>query len=185
MESKREIRKRILRIRNELTMVQRSHSEALMINKILSHEWYCDAKKILLYYGYGSEMDTKQLINASFQQKKEVYLPKVHNDTMSFIRIYSDEILKEGYKGILEPDDKTDKDIFSFKDHNPDEVLMIMPGVAFDKNRNRIGYGKGFYDRYLSDKDKLRTIAICFNCQMIDLIDADENDIKPKQIIYC
>ena len=62
---------------------------------------------------------------------------------------------------------------------------MIMPGVAFDAGRNRIGYGKGFYDKYLQDKEalQLRTIAIGFGCQMIDAIPAEENDIRPCQVI--
>ena len=60
-----------------------------------------------------------------------------------------------------------------------------MPGVAFDKQRNRIGYGKGFYDRYLADKEKLqlRTIAIGFQCQLVEAALSDRNDIKPYQVI--
>lgn len=60
---------------------------------------------------------------------------------------------------------------------------MIMPGVAFDVRRNRIGYGKGFYDRYLADKEGLHTIAIGFDCQMVPEIEAGEKDIKPMQVI--
>jgi len=62
---------------------------------------------------------------------------------------------------------------------------MLMPGVAFDGMRNRIGYGKGFYDRYLFDKPalQLRTIAIGFKCQKVEAIPANDNDIKPYQVI--
>ncbi len=62
---------------------------------------------------------------------------------------------------------------------------MLMPGVAFDKYRNRIGYGKGFYDKYLQDKKELsiRTIAIGHQCQMVEEIPVMDNDIKPGQII--
>jgi 5-formyltetrahydrofolate cyclo-ligase len=60
---------------------------------------------------------------------------------------------------------------------------MIMPGVAFDPERNRIGYGKGFYDRYLQDKPALRTIAIGYDCQMVAEIQTEETDVKPMQVI--
>ena len=66
-----------------------------------------------------------------------------------------------------------------------EKILMLMPGVAFDKKRHRIGYGKGFYDRYLAGKEalQLRTIAVGFQCQMVEEIPAEELDIKPYQVI--
>ena len=60
---------------------------------------------------------------------------------------------------------------------------MIMPGLAYDRKRSRIGYGKGFYDRYLQEKEALHTIAIGFDFQMVNDIEEEPNDIKPKQVI--
>ena len=88
----------------------------------------------------------------------------------------------EGYKGIREP--KGDTEVYSGKDASlADKTLMIMPGVAFDRNRNRMGYGGGFYDRFLSDKPWMHTIAIGYQCQMFPEIPVEENDIRPGQII--
>jgi 5-formyltetrahydrofolate cyclo-ligase len=102
---------------------------------------------------------------------------------MEFYRINSLEELQAGYRGILEPSGETEK--FLFRPGNADKTLMLMPGVAFDSYRNRIGYGKGFYDRYLADKEELQlhTIGIGFSCQLVDEIPAQEGDIKPYQVI--
>ena len=74
---------------------------------------------------------------------------------------------------------------FQYDESLAESTLMLMPGVAFDSFRNRIGYGKGFYDRFLEEKMALqfRTIAVGFKCQMVDEIYAEENDIKPYQVI--
>ena len=84
--------------------------------------------------------------------------------------------LEPGYMGIMEP--------VSDEHEVPDGGLMIMPGIAFDNERNRIGYGGGFYDRYLSEhmNDYYKT-AICFDYQVVESIQADEFDIKPDKII--
>ena len=102
---------------------------------------------------------------------------------MTFYRIMPGEELIEGYKGILEPDLLTTHEKFVFDREKQNDVLMIMPGVAFDAKRNRIGYGKGFYDKYLADKPDLRTIAVGFAMQMIPEIEAEETDIRPMQVI--
>ncbi|HKM34400.1 MAG TPA: 5-formyltetrahydrofolate cyclo-ligase [Lachnospiraceae bacterium] len=183
METKREIRKRILSVRDALPTEKRVRSELLMTKKILEHQWYGGAKIILIFVKHGSEIDTNQIIEDSFHQNKKVYIPKIINDTMVFIRVYQGELLTEGYKGILEPQEKDLSEVFCYENENPHEILMIMPGVAFDPYRNRIGYGKGFYDRYLSDKENLHTIAIGFDCQIVSMIESDRNDIKPNQVI--
>ena len=91
--------------------------------------------------------------------------------------------LSAGYKGIPEPPEIAEKFVF-----NPDEMehtLMLMPGVAFDVFRNRLGYGKGFYDGFLTGKNalQLRTIAVGFQCQMVERIPERDGDIKPYQVI--
>lgn len=185
MESKREIRKRVLSVRDALTREERMISQNEVNRKILEHPWFHRASSVLVFISFGSEIDTGYIIEMSFQQGKKVYVPKIIGDTMIFIRIYQGEALTESYKGILEPPIKNEKDIFRFEKEDPLKVLMIMPGVAFDSERNRIGYGKGFYDRYLSDKENLNTIAIGFDCQMVSVIESDSNDIKPDEVICC
>ena len=184
MERKKEIRKRVLAKREALTPAERYRSAVLITDSILNHEWFYNAEYILLFASYGSEISTDELLLASLKLGKKVYMPRVQGDTMEFYRIFSVDNLVTGYKGILEPDGLSERFVYTctYK-QNPDKVLMIMPGAAFDPKRNRIGYGKGFYDKYLTDKQELHTIAIGFDCQMVESIDADENDIKPMQVI--
>ena len=85
-----------------------------------------------------------------------------------------------GYKGIPEPD--TDM-LFQYSEDEMSHTLMIMPGVAFDIYRNRIGYGKGFYDRFLQKHKNSHTIALGFEMQIIDSVPTDEHDIRPEFLI--
>lgn len=183
MRSKQEIRKSTLQLRDEVSLEQRIRAEVLLTERILGHQWYYKAKTILLYMRHGSEIDPIQIMEDAFHKNKRVYLPKVIEDKMVFIRIQKGEKLEKGFFGILEPKLDEQSEIFTYKEEREDDVLMIMPGVAFDVLRNRIGYGKGFYDRYLSDKESMHTIAVGFDCQKVAMIESDENDIRPGQII--
>lgn len=187
MESKKEIRKRILAKRDALSDAQRFRSQMLLTERILEHEWYKQAEAVLLYAAYGSEISTDAVLENALRTGKKVYLPKVEECFMEFYRILKTTDVKPGYRGILEPDGRSEK--FIWQEDAVDAIqsrtpaLMLMPGVAFDVSGNRIGYGKGFYDRYLADKASLPTIAIGFACQMTEHITADETDRKPMQVI--
>jgi 5-formyltetrahydrofolate cyclo-ligase len=106
---------------------------------------------------------------------------------MKFIQIKSLDELAEGYYGILEP--KRDEPVWDDKESDGTEnitaaeTLCIMPGLAFDKHFNRIGYGGGFYDKFLQKYDSIYRIALCFECQIVDEIEAEDTDIKPNMII--
>ncbi|MBO5167063.1 MAG: 5-formyltetrahydrofolate cyclo-ligase [Lachnospiraceae bacterium] len=196
MGTKKEIRKRILAKRDALKPAERFRSEALVTDRILEHQWYHKAEYILLFASYGSEISTDEILKDALKSDKKVYMPKVEGENMEFYRISAKEDLVAGYKGILEPDGTSEKFVYEQCQRETTydslelatardfvSVLMIMPGAAFDIKRNRIGYGKGFYDKYLADKPDLQTIAIGFDCQMVEYIEADDNDIKPMQVI--
>ena len=182
METKSEIRKRVLACRDALTPAERIRSEVLLTDRILGHQWYYGAEEVLLFVSCGSEISTGEIMADAFRQGKKVYVPKVMGENLAFYRIRSEAELQKGYKGILEPE-AIEAERFVYKEEKADRVLMLMPGAAFDRVRNRIGYGKGFYDRYLSDKDSLHTIAIGFDCQMVSVIESDKNDVRPMQVI--
>ena len=182
MEGKAQIRKRILEKRNALTPMQRMRSEILVTERILGHQWYYKAGEILLFASSGSEISTSDIMEDAFISGKKVYLPKVEGEDMHFYQVLQNETLVKGYGGILEPSGDREKQ-FVYEESKREAVLMLMPGAAFDPMRNRVGYGKGFYDRYLADKRSLHTIAIGFDCQMTAEIESCETDIKPMQVI--
>lgn len=182
-EEKRCIRQRVLQTRNALSKEEQERAATLITDRILGHQWYYLSDALLCYAGYGSELDTRQLIQETLKNGKKVYLPKVEGTAMTFYRITSLSDLQEGYHGILEPAGDTER--FVYQEETADKVLLLMPGVAFDPYRNRIGYGKGFYDRFLEDKPllQLRSIAIGHKCQLVEEIPAEETDIRPYQVI--
>ena len=105
---------------------------------------------------------------------------------MIFYKIDDLSSLKEGYKGILEPDGLGE--VYDYYKQNAADIektLIIMPGAAFDTKRNRIGYGGGFYDRFLADKEGLvkHSIAVGFLCQLVGEIPFEETDIRLQQVI--
>lgn len=183
MTDKRNIRKQILHERGMLPKEQRILEEEYVTQKVLTHQWYLNATDFLVFKSYGSEISTEYMISRAFKDGKRVYLPRVLADGehMEFFRMESPSDVENGYRGILEP---KGKEMFQYEACKKEKVLMIMPGVAFDQDGNRIGYGKGFYDRYLSTKEGLRTIAVAFRCQIVKKIERDPHDISPMQVLF-
>ena len=144
---------------------------------------YQDNDNIIIYVSYNQDVDNSGIINKSLERGKKVYVPKViinkedrSDKYMEFVRINSYDDLQDGYMGIKEPV-SDDYEI-------PQDGLLVMPGLAFDVTLNRIGYGGGFYDRYLvKNGDRYYQTAICFDYQVLDDIPAEEFDIRPDMII--
>ncbi len=182
-ETKRDIRRKILSIRDGLTKEEREKASLLITERICGHQWFYLAEIFLAFVSYGSEIDTTEILSEALKKGKKVFVPKVCGEDMFFYRITCLEELTVGYKGILEPEGNTE--CFEYDPAQADKVLMLMPGAVFDSKRNRIGYGKGFYDRYLAHKEalQLRTIAVGYQCQMVEEILAEEQDIRPYQVI--
>jgi len=185
---KRTLRKQILAQREALSPKEREKAKFLITERICGHQWFYLSDTILGFVSYGSEIDTTEILQEAFRLGKKVYLPKVESATsaessMHFYRVEALEELQEGYKGIREP--KGDTEIFTYRPEEVDKVLMLMPGAVFDRLRNRIGYGKGFYDRFLADKEalQLRTIGLGYQCQLVEELTGEEWDIRPYQVI--
>lgn len=186
---KKALRKELLARRDALTGAEQERAKVLITERIIGHQWFYLSNVILGFVSYGSEICTLEILEEALKKGKKVYVPKIEQDgqsdedTMEFYRIRSLEELKEGYKGILEPDGSSEK--FVYDADEAKETLILVPGVGFDPYRNRMGYGKGFYDRFLANKEELqiRSIGIGHVCQRVDEIPMDENDIKPYQVI--
>lgn len=184
---KREIRRQVLALRGNLCDTERERAKVLLTERILGHQWFYRSDTLLGFASCGSEIDTGEILKEALHLGKKVYLPKVTDEaerSMVFLRIETVEKLESGYRGIPEPD--AGAEAYEYLAGDTERVLMLMPGVAFDGRRNRIGYGRGFYDRYLADKPdlQLKTIAVGFRCQMIEEeIPCGEHDIKPYQVI--
>lgn len=134
---------------------------------------YRNARVIYPYLAYNQEIVTTALIEQAWRDGKAVAVPKCYEDSrMEFHRISSFSEVEPGYCDIPEP---IGGDIAE-----DDEVLILMPGIAFDKDFNRIGYGGGYYDRYLDRKQNCRFIKVAFayDFQLLDHIETEEHDYK-------
>ena len=101
---------------------------------------------------------------------------------MDFYRIVSLDDLEEGYKGIREPG-TCDGEMLFHAGAGQEKSLMLMPGSVFDRERNRIGYGGGYYDRYLERETGFTVMAVCFDIQVQEKIPSDIHDRKPDMIL--
>ncbi|MFL7797564.1 5-formyltetrahydrofolate cyclo-ligase [Clostridium chauvoei] len=178
--SKKELRDKVLLIRDNLNAKEKIEKDNNILSKLLNTELYKNSTNIFTYISYGSEVDTKELINKSLKNGKKIFVPKTIKESreMKAINITSLENLTKDKYGILEP--------ISF-DKNIDKNkldLIIMPGSVFDSNGNRIGYGGGYYDRYLLDIYKENNkVALAYDFQVKDNLLVDEHDIKVDYII--
>jgi 5-formyltetrahydrofolate cyclo-ligase len=182
METKKEIRKRMLEIRGNLTHEEIKAKSELIVQKVLQTPEYGESQNILLYADYTNEVQTVKIFEDAIRRGKRVYFPKSDalTNTMEFYRVMSVGQLERGYKGILEP---RETESLRYRLNRKEDTLIIVPGVAFDTSGYRLGYGKGFYDKYLSNKRQISTMALSFSEQIVDEIPHDTYDIKMDKIV--
>jgi len=137
---------------------------------------YQDAQIIYAYMDCKHEVETREMIRTAWKDGKKVAVPKVQGERMQFYYIQSFETdLEEGYFGIQEP-----RELYPA---NETKALLLMPGVAFDEARHRVGYGGGFYDRFLEEHPEMVTVALAFEFQVKAEVPYEEFDICPAKIV--
>ena len=175
MEEKKAIRQIIRRQRKELDPVVWQSETDEICRRTSELDLFREATDIYCYIDFGGEVGTRPLIMEAWKLGKTVWVPKVHGKTMDFYDIHSFDELKPGAYGIPEPEDGIPA--------KAEDGLMIMPGVAFDTARNRVGYGGGYYDRYLEAHPHLHTLALAFDMQVLFEVPAEAQDIKPQILV--
>lgn len=181
-EEKRLLRKSILQKREEMSLEERLTLSYEIMEKAVAHPDFLQAEEILIYVNYQSEVITKGIMEYAFLLGKKVYCPKVLSEgEMEFFEISSIKDLREGYKGILEPEKNSDR---QWKPSGK-IPLLLMPGAVFDRQGHRIGYGKGFYDRFLERMgDCLETkAALAYGMQVKEEIPFEPHDLCADMII--
>lgn len=181
LETKNVIRKTVLAQRNAINIICKQDYDKKIANKLFATKEYQNAKQLLIYLSFGSEVDTFGIIQQARKEGKEIFCPKVLGDgIMDFFHYTSKEETLPGFGNILEP---VSEKKFLYEE-NDKSALMIMPLSTFDEKRNRLGYGKGFYDRYLQEKRLLNTIALAYEEQKwIHHLPVSVFDIPPNMII--
>ncbi len=174
--SKKEIRDTVLDIRRSFDKDYLNRLSTVICNRVIKQQVYKDCKDLVLYMPVNNEVSLDILMDDALTQGKNVWLPRVINKNMEFYRYTRDTALIKGAYGIPEPNTE---EILT-----PDnQTLIIMPGAAFSEDMGRIGYGGGYYDRYLSKHPYCSTIAVCYNFQIMPMIPMEDHDIRPDMII--
>lgn len=172
---KRKLRKEIREKRDSISIKDRKKRSKIIAEKFFDTVFYNYSNNILVYYPFGSEIDTTIIIRQALENNKRIILPKVYSRELKLYYVNKlSEQLERGKYGILEP-------ISSFC--RPAEIkdidLAVVPGLGFDKDLNRLGYGKGFFDRLLTlIPEEVKKIALCFDVQVVESIPVSEYDIK-------
>lgn len=170
---KKELRSHIKALKRQHTKVSLIEQSSLILNKLESHKDFIEAKTVMLYSSLPDEVQTIEFIE-KWRHKKRIILPTVVGDDIIPVELTDDTDFAIGDFNILEPQNKP---------YNGSYDLIIVPGVAFDKDGNRIGRGKGYYDRFLSKHIDIKRIGICFDFQLIERVPTEDNDIRMHEII--
>ena len=174
---KKALRQMIREKKCAMTETQIVVKSCLLAELFAASELYQRASTVYGYLPYNQEVRTVSMLERALADGKRVAVPKVYGDEMKFI--YLDDLTKveKGYSGIPEPvldepiaDDKT--------------ALVLMPGLAFDSLGHRIGYGGGFYDKFLSSEPGHPTLALCYDFQMLPYLETEEFDMPVDCVLW-
>ncbi len=203
MEDKATLRKRILKIRDLQDPEEKKNKDRCIRKNLLSLIKERDVKCVLLFVSFRSEPDTYAIIEECLADNINVVVPKVEGNDMRFYYISGSDDLEAGYKGIMEPADgcipwevDPETDLTGTGDRSNDtkersnsiadplHTMIVVPGAVFDKEGYRIGYGGGYYDRFLKVHPGLFKAGICYDFQVTDRIPGDTWDEMIDCIVY-
>lgn len=181
---KNELRKEAKVYRGNLSEDDRLNKSTKIISNLKGLEVFQKADVVLMYASLQGEVETLKFIQELLEEgKKEIYCPVTRDEEMDFYRIQTWEDLKEGNFRVLEPKAMENKLLIPQKDIR---YCIIMPGLMFDKMGNRLGYGKGYYDKYLAklpEDVNVIAIALSYEAMVKDEIPAEETDRRVDYIV--
>ncbi len=171
MDEKVKIRSKALKSRESLDQKTRAEKDRKIAENLESLSAFKNAHHILFYYSVRDEADTRKLID-KYLSAKQLYLPVIRGKShLQAVPVKRPLRLKKGYEGVPEPVDEDPNSVYD------DAVeLIIVPGVAFDKKGERIGMGKGYYDRYLAEYGSSLKVALAYEEQVLDYVPKDIDD---------
>ncbi len=179
-ELKRKIRSGIQEKRDSLDGSIRQEKSRLIANRLIGLDQYDRSLHMLAYYPFRSEIDTRIIIRDAISRGKKIALPRVGDDNLELFYIKNlEEDLEPGSYDIMEPIPSR------CQRAEPSRIdLVIVPGVGFDREHNRLGYGGGFYDRLLNSiPGNAPRIALSFDLQVIDKVPVSGHDLKIDMLI--
>ena len=175
--NKTELRRVIRAQKRAMTEAQINEKSQALGKLFAESDLYKNAKTIYGYLPYNQEVRTVPMLEQALRDGKRVAVPKCYGDEMRFIYLDDLSAVEKGYAGIPEP--IADEPVAHDK-----TALVLMPGLAFTTTGQRIGYGGGFYDRFLSAEPDHPTLALCFDFQIQEEIPTEEFDIPVDLVLW-
>ena len=175
--NKQELRKQIRAQKRAMTIAQIEEKSRILGELFAQTEEYRRAGTIYGYLPYNQEVRTVPMLEQALADGKRVAVPKCYGDEMRFIYLEDLSQVEKGYCGIPEPiaDEPIAED---------ETALVLMPGLAFDPQGHRMGYGGGFYDKFLEKEPNHPTIALCYEFQMLEHLETEAHDIPVDTVLW-
>ncbi len=173
---KSSIRKSILKRRLALSKANLASLSSSIQTRLIESDYFIGAKSVAVYSPINNEVETDKIIAACFEMNKKIFLPKLHTTDLNFLALQPDSQFQENKFGIPEICN-SEAEIAGHID------LMICPGIAFDSKKNRVGYGGGYYDRYLTSASYNHLGMLGFSMQKTESISVDSFDIPMEFIL--
>ena len=170
---KKELRFHIKTLKKQHSKECLLEQSKLILNKLENNKSFIEAKTVMLYSSLPDEVFTHDFLK-KWRNEKRIILPTVVGDDIIPVELSKDTEFAIGDFNILEPQNN---------EYTGNYDLIVVPGVAFDRNGNRIGRGKGYYDRFLCKHLDVNRIGICFDFQLVDEVPTEDNDVKMNEVI--
>lgn len=174
---KKALRRMIMQQKRAMTPEEIAHKSAALAELFLATDAYRNAKTLYGYMPYNQEVRTVPILEQALRDGKQVAVPKVYGDEMRFIYVTDLTAMEKSDFGIPEP-------IADTPVGDDPHALVMMPGLAFDKEGHRIGYGGGFYDKFLEAEPEHPTVALCYDFQMFPYLQTQEHDIPVDAVLW-
>ncbi|MCQ2316998.1 MAG: 5-formyltetrahydrofolate cyclo-ligase [Bacteroidales bacterium] len=173
MIEKKELRANIKALKKQHTKEQLLEQSEVILSKLENDDDFKKARIVMIYSALPDEVQTQAFLE-KWRYRKKIILPTVVGDDIIPVELAEDTTFAVGDFNILEPQNEP---------YTGGYDLIVVPGVAFDRNGNRIGRGRGYYDRFLCKHLNVRRIGICFDFQLVDEVPTEPNDIKMDKVI--
>ena len=170
---KKELRANIKLLKKQHTKEQLLEQSEIILSKLEQHPDFQKAHIVMIYSALPDEVQTQAFLE-KWRHKKKIILPTVVGDDIIPVELAVNTGFVVGDFNILEPQNEP---------YTGDYDLIVVPGVAFDRNGNRIGRGRGYYDRFLCKHLNVKRIGICFDFQLVDEVPTEPNDIRMDEVI--
>ncbi len=174
---KKALRKEIRDRKRAMTEAEIAEKSEALGRLFARSEAYQNAKSIYGYLPYNHEVRTVPMLQQAIADGKRVAVPKCYGDEMRFIWMDDLSRVEKGYAGIPEP-------VEDGPVADDERALVLMPGLAFDPQGHRIGYGGGFYDKFLAREPEHPTLALCYDFQMLEHLQTEEFDIPVDWVLW-